>query len=114
MDDKYNPQDKSSTEKAEGSRENVNVEMPDVDSASLNDDRETDNPVEKMEKGAGQVSKPEKPLPSTGGGGAGGAQANRGPAQDSAGITNRPLEQEQQGQERPPPRGKAKGKSSAS
>ena len=60
MDDNDNPQDKSNTEKAEGSRDNVNVDPADVNHGSA-----TDSP---MERGSGQVSKPEKPLPSAAGG----------------------------------------------
>jgi len=106
MDDKSNPHDKSSSEKAEGSRENVNVDPHDVNEGSA---------TERMERGSGQVSHPDKPLASPGGGGAGGSAA--GPsksAQRSAGITNRPVEEEQQNQEELPPRGKAKPGASAS
>jgi hypothetical protein len=110
MDDKYNPHDKSSTEKAEGSRENLDVTPPNVSSAG--DDRDDVNKgsatTERMERGSGQVSQPDKPIPSTGGGGAGGAQANRGAAQRSAGITNRPPDEEERNQDELPPRGAQK------
>ena len=110
MDDKYNPHDKSSTEKAEGSTENVNLDPNDVNAGSA-----TDSP---MERGSGQVSRPEKPLPPKGGKGKGGGAdsgaTEGGSAQPAAGITNRPIEEEQQNQEDLPPRGKAKGGPSAS
>ena len=94
MDDKYNPHDKSSTEPAEGSRENVNIDPSElnVDPHDVNEGMATDNP---MERGSGQVSKPEKPLPDKEGGKGGG-------------ITNRPLEDEEQNQAELPPRGQAK------
>ena len=105
MDDKYNPHDTSDTDKA--SRENVNLDPEDlnVDSANVdvNAGSATDSP---MERGSGQLSQPDKPLPSKDEG----AGAAGGSAQRSAGITNRPVEEEQQNQEALPPRGKANEK----
>jgi len=109
LDDKFNPHDRSSTEKAEGSRENVNLDPEDlnVDPKDVNAGSATDSP---MERGSGQLSQPDKPLPSRGGGGARGSAGTGGAAQRSAGITNRPVEEEQQNQEELPPRGKPKEK----
>jgi hypothetical protein len=106
MDDKYNPRDKSSKEKAEGSRENVNRDPEDfdVDPKDVNAGSATDSP---MERGSGQLSQPHRPLPSKGGEGAAGSAG--GSTQRSAGITNRPVEEEQQSQEDLTPRGKGDG-----
>jgi hypothetical protein len=95
MDDEYDPHDKSSMEKAEGSRENLNVDSSDADSADVNHGSATDNP---MERGAGQVSRPEKPLPSTGARRGRRFEGQPGSGQGSAGITSRPLDEEEQDQ----------------
>jgi hypothetical protein len=52
MPDREDPKERSNEEKAEDSRRNVDV--------GINDDSATDNP---MERGAGQVSQPHRPLP---------------------------------------------------
>ena len=86
-----NPQSKM--EKAEGSRENVNVGQPDP--AESGGDAGAP-----MERGPGQVSHPEKPIHPT----------NR---DNAGGITNRPLSEEEQNQQQLPPRGQSKGKTGA-
>jgi hypothetical protein len=60
----------------------------------------TDSP---MERGPGQVSDPGKPLDQPGG------AEGSGKDDQAGGITNRPLDEEQENQERLPPRGKEKG-----
>lgn len=74
-----NPQ--SQKEKAEGSRENVNLgQQPEPPES------------EPMERGAGQVSHPGKPI----------HPADR---DNAGGIANRPLTEEERGQRELPPRG---------
>lgn len=84
--------DKSQKEPAEGSRENLNVPAP-----------------ADMEHGAGQLSEPDKPAVP-------GAEDPRrdkgGSAQPGAGITNRPLKEEQGNQDEVPERGRTKGENS--
>ncbi len=81
-----NPQSKM--EKAEGSRENVNLGQP--------------NPAESggdagapMERGAGQVSHPDRPVHPT-------------DPDNAGGISNRPLSEEERKQGELPPRGERK------
>jgi hypothetical protein len=82
-----NPQSKM--EKAEGSRENVNLGQPNPAESG----GDADAP---MERGAGQVSRPERPIHPT--------------DRDNAdGITNRPLSEEEQNQRELPPREERKG-----
>lgn len=73
----------SQMEKAEGSRENVN--LPETESVNSGGDAGAP-----MERGAGQDSHPERPLTNPGG------------------ITNRPIEEEEQNQRAIPPRGRNK------
>jgi hypothetical protein len=93
--------DKSDMEKAEGSRENVNLPEQDVNwgSATGSDDDS------RMERGSGQVSRPEKPIE----GGRQEQAGHGGSAQKGAGITNRPLDEEKQNQDELPPRGESRG-----
>ncbi len=76
-------------EKAEGSRENLNVPA-----------------AADMEHGAGQLSEPHKPAVP-------GSENPRddkgGSAQPGAGITNRPMREERENQGKVPERGKTKG-----
>ncbi len=88
MTDEMVPNEASQKEKAEGSRENVNLGT------------DAGNP---MERGSGQESHPERPLSSDAG--------DRG---DAGGISNRPLSEEERLDHELPPRGQAKGKSHAS
>ena len=81
-----NPQ--SQMEKAEGSRENVNVGQPNP--AESGGDADTP-----MEHGAGQVSQPDKPIHPT-------------DRDNAGGITNRPLSEEEQNQRDLPPSGQSK------
>jgi hypothetical protein len=106
----------SQMEKAEGSRENVNVDAPKTSESG----GDANSP---MERGAGQESQPEKPLPDPGGHEQGehGGQGERGgqgslprgyPEHDrdnAGGITNRPLNEEEENQRALPKRGSAKG-----
>jgi len=85
------PLEKSNQDPAEASRETIN-------NPTVNDGRATDNP---MERGSGQPSDPHKPIPRPGG---------KGAAQPAAGITNRPLEEEQATQNALPDRGKTRNK----
>ncbi len=77
--DEMRPNQASNKEKAEGSRENVNVGTG------------ADNP---MERGSGQVSQPERPV--------------KEDVHDAGGISNRPLSEEEQRDRELPPRGQAK------
>jgi len=107
MPEREDPAERSQKEKAEGSRENVNV------NASVNEGSAT---TSRMERGSGQVSQPGKPLPETtskpGGAGGPGGQSGQHPdtkgQTDAGGITNRPLHQEEQEQGGLPPRGTTK------
>jgi len=81
-----NPQ--SQMEQAEGSTENVNLDQPDPGLSGGNVDP-------RMERGAGQVSQPDKPIHPTG-------------RDDAGGITNRPLTDEDENQRRLPQRGHGK------
>ncbi len=82
------PNEASQKEKAEGSRENVNLGT------------DAGNP---RERGSGQESHPDRPLPS-----------KSGDREDAGGISNRPLSEEERLDHELPPRGQAKGKSHAS
>jgi len=82
------PSQASQKEEAEGSRETVEETPADVDEGLG-----ARNP---MERGSGQKSRPERPLPDPGAG------------QHEAGITNRPLPEEDENQARVPPRGERK------
>jgi len=77
----------SQKEKAEGSRETAEEVPAHVD--------EGQGARNKMERGSGQQSKPERPL-------------TEGSSQHGAGITNRPVEEEDENQSRVPPRGETK------
>ncbi len=88
------PNEAAQKEKAEGSRENVNLDT------DANRETDADNP---MERGSGQESHPERPLRSTG-----------GAHDDAGGISNRPLSEEERLEHELPPRGQAKGGSHAS
>ncbi len=87
MTEEMVPNEASQKEKAEGSRENVNLGT------------DAGNP---MERGSGQESHPEQPLSSDTGG-----------RDDAGGISNRPLSEEERLDHELPPRGQAKGKSRA-
>ncbi len=79
MVDEMRPNQAANKEKAEGSRENVNLGT------------DAGNP---MERGSGQVSQPERPIE---------------PDEDTAGgITNRPLSEEERSQNAVPSRGHEK------
>lgn len=94
----------SQMEKAEGSRENVN--LPETESVNSGGDAGAP-----MERGAGQDSHPERPLTNPGGTGTQGERPRGNPSSDSSeagGITNRPLEEEEQNQRAIPPRGQNK------
>lgn len=98
--------DKSQKEPAEGSRENLNVPA----ATDVNRGSATDSP---MERGPGQLSEPGKPeggqkRPDEEKGEKGGS------AQPGAGITNRPIEEEQENQAEVPERGKTKSEDSGS
>ncbi len=84
-EEKTTPNIQSNMEPAEGSRENVNVGTG------------AGNP---MERGAGQPSRPEKPVA--------GKTASGGRQDQAGGITNRPLSEERGNQEELPPRGQSK------
>lgn len=91
----------SEMEKAEGSRENVNLPQTE----SVNSGGDTGAP---MERGAGQESHPDRPIPEGGGGGKGKERPGSRPSpdkSDAGGISNRPLEQEEENQS---PRGRNK------
>ncbi len=77
--DEMRPNQASNKEKAEGSRENVNLGT------------DAGNP---MERGSGQVSHPERPA--------------EGDPDNAGGITNRPLSEEERSQHAVPPRGDVK------
>ncbi len=77
--DEMRPNQASNKEKAEGSRENVNLGT------------DAGNP---MERGSGQASHPERPV--------------EGDEDNAGGITNRPLSEEERSQRAIPPRGDAK------
>ncbi len=79
MMDEMRPNQASNKEKAEGSRENVNLGTG------------ADSP---MERGSGQVSQPDKGV--------------RGDHEDAGGISNRPLSEEETLDRELPPRGQAK------
>lgn len=95
----------SQMEPAEGSRENVNLGQPDP--ALSGGDAGAP-----MERGAGQVSHPERPLENPGGRAEAGTLPRGYPeedADDAGGITNRPLSEEKQNQRELPTRGRARG-----
>ncbi len=77
------PNQASNKEKAEGSRENVNLGT------------DAGNP---MERGSGQVSEPGRPI----------EPRHRGDRDDAGGISNRPLSEEERLDRELPPRGQAK------
>jgi len=82
-------QDRSEQEKAEGSRESLNVPA-----------------AADMESGAGQLSEPEKPAVP----GSENPRSDKGgSAQPGAGITNRPMQEERENQDAVPERGRTKG-----
>ncbi len=95
--DEMMPNQAALKEKAEGSRENVNL----GDAAGKPDHSNgAENP---MERGSGQPSQPEK---SPQGGGK--DERRHGERDQAGGITNRPLPEERQEEEQLPPRGKTK------
>jgi hypothetical protein len=79
MVDEMGPNQASDKEKAEGSRENVNIGTG------------ADNP---MERGSGQNSRPNEPA--------------KQDQDDAGGISNRPLSEEERLDQQLPPRGQAK------
>ncbi len=79
MIDEMEPNQASRKEKAEGSRENVNLGT------------DAGNP---MERGSGQPSEPNRPL--------------KQDKDDAGGISNRPLSEEERLEKELPPRGKSK------
>ena len=96
----------SEMEQAEGSTKNVNLGQPDpaLDGA---------NAGAPMERGPGQESHPEQPLEKPGGRGQEGELPRGYPSSDSdnaGGISNRPLDKEEQNQRAIPTRGRAKNK----
>lgn len=94
----------SQMEQAEGSTENVNLGQPDPALDGV-------NAGAPMERGGGQESHPERPLEHPGGRGDQGELPRDSPSEDSdnaGGITNRPLDEEEQNQRAIPTRGQGK------
>ncbi len=81
--DEMRPNQASNKEKAEGSRENVNLGT------------DAGNP---LERGSGQVSHPDRPL----------KDEQQGDTDNAGGITNRPLSEEEKQEHKLPPRGDTK------
>jgi len=79
------PDPASRKEQAEGSREAIEETPAFIDEGL--------GATNQMERGSGQQSRPERPLPDPRAG------------QHEAGITNRPVEEEEENQSRVPPRG---------
>jgi hypothetical protein len=88
------PNQASNKEKAEGSRENVNLGEQ---AGKLDRANGAENP---MERGSGQRSEPAKPQ--------GAPKRDEGNQTDAGGITNRPLSEEHREEEQLPPRGGTK------
>lgn len=92
----------SQMEPAEGSRENVNMPVDPSSGGSAG---------APMERGEGQVSQPEKPLPGPGGRQEPGDLPKDYPSadrDDAGGVTNRPLSEEKRNQRAVPDRGQTK------
>jgi hypothetical protein len=92
--DEMMPNQAANKEKAEGSRENVNLGDH---GGKLDHSNGAENP---MERGSGQVSQPNKSQ--------GSAKDRKGRQDEAGGITNRPLSEEQREEEQLPPRGETK------